>query len=99
MINLNNIKKFNYYLVFMDQKENYITAYGYNERPIILEFKNALEQFSNEEDLKETIPNFENIIDFVCFDVMKYKKFIKYLEKQGKKAKKTEKKSNKKDDK
>lgn len=90
-------KEFNYYIVFMDQKDSYMIAYGYEEKPIVMEFKGALEQFSKEPDLKAAIPDFEKIIDLVCFDVMDHKTFINYMEKQEKKAAKAEKKSKKKE--
>lgn len=87
----------NWYIVFQDQKGNYMIAYGYEEKPIIMEFKGALEQFSKEPDLKAAIPDFEKIIDLVCFDVMDHKTFVKYMEKQEKKMQKAEKKTQKKD--
>jgi hypothetical protein len=90
------IIEYNYYLVFQDQKGNYMIAYGYEEKPIVMEFKGALEQFSKEESLKSVIPDFEKIIDLVCFDVMDHKTFVKYMEKQEKKAAKAEKKAEKK---
>ena len=95
MTSLDEFKEFNYYIVFQDQKQNYMIAYGYEEKPIVMEFKNALEQFSKEKDLKDIIPDFEKIIDLVCFDVMDHKTFIKYMEKQEKKAKKAKKKNKK----
>lgn len=85
-----------WYIVFQDQKENYMMAYGYEEKPVVMEFKGALEQFVKEPELKEAIQDFENIVDLVCFDVMDYDKFIKYMEKQEKKAAKAEKKKSKK---
>lgn len=89
----NNISiiEHNYYIVFMDQKGSYMMAYGYEEKPIVMEFKGALEQFSKEPDLKAVIPDFEKIVDLVCFDVMNHKTFVKYMEKQEKKAAKVEK--------
>ena len=88
--------EYNWYLVFQDQKGSYMIAYGYEEKPVIMEFKGALEQFSKEPDLIAAIPDFEKIIDLVCFDVMDHKKFIKYMEKQEKKAEKADKKAKKK---
>lgn len=81
------IKKFDYYLVFVDDRKNYIVAYGYNCRPSILEFKYAVETLSNDKHLEKSIPDFHQIIDFICFEVMSYKKFLKYMEKQEKKLK------------
>jgi hypothetical protein len=81
-----------WYIVFQDQKQNYMIAYGYEEKPIVMEFKGALEQFAKEPELKAAIQDFEQIIDLVCFDVMDHKAFVKYMEKQEKKAQKIEKK-------
>jgi hypothetical protein len=75
-------KEFEYYLVFMDNNYNYVMAYGYNHKPSILEFKYAIETLSNDEELIVAIPNFKNIIDYVCFDVMSHKKFIEYMVQQ-----------------
>lgn len=87
-----NLKEFNYYIVFMDHNSTYMMAYGYNEKPIIMEFMGAVEQFSKEQELKDAIADFEKIIDLVCFEVMDYDTFIKYIEEQEKKAAKIDKK-------
>ena len=83
--------EYNWYIVFMDQKGNYMIAYGYEEQPIIMEFKGALEQFAKEPDLIAAIQDFEKIVDLVCFEVMNHKRFVKYMEKQEKRAQKIEK--------
>lgn len=84
------IKKFDYYIVFTDDHKNYIAAYGYERRPSILEFKYAIETLSNDKHLSESIPGFHDIFDFICVDVMTYKKFMKYMDKQEKKSKEKE---------
>lgn len=81
------IRKFDYYIVFTDDHKNYICAYGYKKRPCILDFKYAVETLNQDKNLEETIPDFHDIFDFICFDVMSYKKFMKYMDKQEKKLK------------
>lgn len=85
------IKEFPYYLVFMDDKGQYIMAYGYNQKPAIIDMKVAIETLSTEKDLIAAIPNFHEVIDFICFSVMKHKKFIKYIDEQEEKFKGNEK--------
>ncbi len=92
------IKEFEYYLVFTDTNGNYIMAYGYNQKPAIMEMKYAIEALAKEEDLIVAIPNFHQIIDYICFDVMKHKKFIKYMTAQEEKMQKAENKLKKKKD-
>ena len=92
------IKEFEYYLVFTDTNGNYMIAYGYNQKPAIMEMKYAIEALAKEEDLISVIPNFHQIIDYICFDVMKHKKFIKYMIAQEEKMQKAENKLKKKKD-
>ena len=87
-------KEFEYYLVFMDDRSNYVMAYGYSHKPAIIEFKYAIEALSNDEELIIAIPNFKNIIDYICFEVMSHKKFIKFMVEQEKKMRKYDKKKN-----
>lgn len=82
------IKDFEYYLVFTDDNDNYIMAYGYERKPAILEMKYAIETLTNDPDLSAAIPDFKKVIDYICFDVMTHKKFIKYMVKQEEKMKK-----------
>jgi hypothetical protein len=82
------IREFEYYLIFMDDHGNYVNAYGYQQPPAIIDMKYAIETLSKEEDLIAAIPNFHNIIDYICFEVMTHKKFIKYMVKQEKKMSK-----------
>ena len=56
------------------------------------------EALAKEEDLISVIPNFHQIIDYICFDVMKHKKFIKYMTVQEEKMQKAENKLKKKKD-
>jgi len=66
----------------MDDNENYLTAYGYDHKPAVIEFKYALDAMENDYDLSILIPNFSEIKDFICFEVMRYKKFVKFMKKQ-----------------
>lgn len=91
-----SIKEFEYYLVFTDTNSNYIMAYGYTQKPAIMEMKYAIEALSQEQDLIAAIPNFHQVIDYVCFQVMKHKKFLKYMEEQEAKMAKAEAKAEKK---
>lgn len=90
------IKEFSYYLVFMDDKANYVMAYGYERKPGILEFKYAIDALVNDPELSAAIPDFHKIIDYICFDVMPHKKFIKYMNKWEEKMSKLESKGKKK---
>lgn len=90
------IKDFEYYLVFLDSKDNYVISYGYEERPAVIDIKYAFDQLPKEEDLKAAIPNLEKVFDYISVDIMNHDKFLKYMEKQEKKAAKAEKKMKKK---
>lgn len=85
------IKEFAYYLVFTDDKGQYIMAYGYNQKPAIIDMKVAIETLSTEKDLIAAIPNFHEVLDYICFSVMKHKKFIKYIDEQEENFKGTKK--------
>ncbi len=82
------VKKFNYYIVFMDTNGIYLTAYGYDEKPVIMNFFVAVKQLSEEKDLAAAIPNFHEVIDYVGFEIMEYDDFIKYLDKDQQENKK-----------
>lgn len=75
-------KKFEFYIVFMDDKSNYLTAYGYDHSPVILDFKYAIESLSTDEEIKNLIPDFEKILDYICFKTMGYSEFVRYIESQ-----------------
>lgn len=91
-----DIKDFEWYIVFMDSKENYVMAYGYSDRPAIIDMKYAFDALAKEDDLAVAIPDFHNIMDYVCVDVMSHKKFMKYMVDQEAKMKKLETKKEKK---
>lgn len=74
-----NIKEHKFYIAFFDDKNNYITAYGYDRQPAIMEMKMAIESILGDEDLRKRIPNLDEIIDFICFDVMTYEMFVDYI--------------------
>lgn len=76
------MKDYEYYLVFMDDRSNFLTAYGYDHKPAIIEFKYALEALQNDKEVNSLIPNLMEIFDYICFETMTNKKFVKYMKKQ-----------------
>jgi len=90
------IREFEYYLVVMDSRQNYIISYGYEDFPLIIDIKYAFEQMAKEPDIVSVIPDWKKNMDYASIDIMNHKKFLKYMEKQEKKAQKEEKKSKKK---
>lgn len=76
------IKEFPYYIVFMDDKGQYVMAYGYNKKPAVVDMRVAIDTLSTEKDLIAAIPNFHEVMGYICVSIMKYKKFIKYIEDQ-----------------
>jgi hypothetical protein len=73
------IQKFDYYIVFMDSNSNYLVAYGYSKRPIVMDFLTAMKELSEDKELLLTIPNLKEIIDYVSFDVMEYDEFVEFF--------------------
>ena len=61
--NVLEVKKFKYYIVFMDTNGIYLTAYGYNEKPVVMNFFVAVKTLSEEKELAAVIPNFQEKID------------------------------------
>jgi len=90
------IKDFEYYLVVMDSRQDYIISYGYEEFPLILDIKYAFEQIPKEPDLIAAIPDWQKVFDYASIEIMTHKKFIKYMLKQEEKAAKQDKKKKKK---
>jgi hypothetical protein len=78
------IQKFDYYIVFMDSNSNYLVAYGYSKRPIIMDFLTAMKELSEDKELLLTIPNLKEVIDYVSFDVMEYAEFVEFFNMKNK---------------
>lgn len=63
----------------MDSNNNYLVAYGYTQRPVVMDFIQAIKELSEEKDLLDAIPNLKDIIDYISFDVLEYDAFVEYL--------------------
>jgi|SaaInlStandDraft_4_1057021.scaffolds.fasta_scaffold20813_3 hypothetical protein len=84
------IKEFDWYLVFHDDRGNYVMGYGYESKPAIMDMKYALDALAEDQELIAAIPDFHKVMDYICFGVMNYKKFAKYIVKQEEKMTKEE---------
>lgn len=89
-------KDYNYYVVFMDNKDNFIEAYGYEEKPNVLDLKYAFGDMLEADSMfSKSVPDAQKVFDYVTVDIMKHKKFVKYMEDQEARAKKLEAKKEK----
>lgn len=76
-------KEHAYYIIFKDDHNNYVAAYGFELPPNISEMNQAVEVLKQDPTLKENIPNFLDIIDYICFDVMTHAMFSIYMAQQA----------------